>query len=338
MLPESQPAHPVTQGAGAGTMGSVSTPENSPAHVLLTADDTEVPGRDVVSVIGDRTPEDLRQLAVTVAAAAAGHVREARRHIVGPDGRVPVAATKSSDVDPVTAVDRSSEELIRGLLADRAPGDAILGEEDGGVLREDAVTWVVDPIDGTVNFIYGVPASSVSVAATVNGVPVAGAVADIARHRVFSACVGGPAQVGSESAAGGDGHPRSRILGPVTGPAGLSEALVGTGFSYSSARRAQQAALLVELLPQIRDIRRLGSAALDLCAVAAGALDGFYEHGLGPWDHAAGALIAARAGAQVHMPVLTAGYDDGVGVLAAAASVAGELAGHTVSVRMVDNA
>ena len=110
-------------------MGSVSTPENSPAHVLLTADDTEVPGRDVVSVIGDRTPEDLRQLAVTVAAAAAGHVREARRHIVGPDGRVPVAATKSSDVDPVTAVDRSSEELIRGLLADRAPGDAILGEE-----------------------------------------------------------------------------------------------------------------------------------------------------------------------------------------------------------------
>ncbi|MDN6814172.1 MAG: inositol monophosphatase, partial [Corynebacterium variabile] len=201
-----------------------------------------------------------------------------------------------------------------------------------------AVTWVVDPIDGTVNFIYGVPASSVSGAATVNGVPVAGAVADIARHRVFSACVGGPAQVGSESAAGGDGHPRSRILGPVTGPAGLSEALVGTGFSYSSARRAQQAALLVELLPQIRDIRRLGSAALDLCAVAAGALDGFYEHGLGPWDHAAGALIAARAGAQVHMPVLTAGYDDGVGVLAAAASVAGELAGHTVSVRMVDNA
>ncbi|WP_394288961.1 inositol monophosphatase family protein, partial [Corynebacterium variabile] len=136
-------------------MGSVSTPENSPAHVLLTADDTEVPGRDVVSVLGDRTPEDLRQLAVAVAASAAGHVREARRRIVGPDGRVPVAATKSSDIDPVTAVDRSSEELIRGLLTDLAPGDAILGEEDGGLRREDAVTWVVDPIDGTVNFIYG---------------------------------------------------------------------------------------------------------------------------------------------------------------------------------------
>jgi myo-inositol-1(or 4)-monophosphatase len=322
-------------------MGCVSIAENSPSHVLLTADGTQAPGPDAVSVLGSRTPEDLRRLAVTVAAAAAGHVREARRGIVGPDGRVPVAATKSSDVDPVTAVDRSSEELIRGFLADRALGDAILGEEDGGTLREDAVTWVVDPIDGTVNFIYGVPASSVSVAATVNGVPVAGAVADIARHRVFSACTGGPAQVGPDSvgdAAGGDADYRSRVLGSVTGPAGLSEALVGTGFSYSAGRRAQQAALLVDLLPKIRDIRRLGSAALDLCAVAAGALDGFYEHGLGPWDHAAGALIAARAGAQVHMPVLTAGYDDGVGVLAAAPSVSGELAGHTVSVQMVDNA
>ncbi|WP_297008551.1 inositol monophosphatase family protein [uncultured Corynebacterium sp.] len=315
-------------------MGCVSAVANSPHgapgahHVLLTLRSTAVTAPETASVLGGRSPEDLRRTAVRIATAAAGHVRDTRRSIVGPDGRVPVAATKSSDVDPVTAVDRSSEDLIRSFLADHAPRDAILGEEDGGSLQPDAVTWIVDPIDGTVNFIYGIPASAVSIAATVNGAPVAGAVADIARDRVFSACTGGPARV--RDAAGG----RCRVLGPLVGPADLSKALVGTGFSYSSRRRERQAGLLTDLLPRIRDIRRLGSAALDLCAVASGVLDGYYEHGLGPWDHAAGALIAARAGAQVHMPVLTAGYDDGVGVVAAAPSVARELAGQIVAVRM----
>lgn len=266
---------------------------------------------------------------MAVAAAAAAHVRAARRDVVGTDGRVPVAATKSSAVDPVTAVDRSSEALIRGMLDRLASGDAVLGEEDGGVLRPGAVTWVVDPVDGTVNFVYGFPASAVSVAATVDGVPVAGAVADIARHRVFSACTGGLAQVAPE-----DDEGQARTLGPVPGPTNLGTALVATGFSYRAQRRAAQADLLCRLLPRIRDIRRAGSAALDLCGVAAGVVDAYYEHGLGPWDHAAGALVAARAGAQVAMPRLTAGYGDGVGVLAAAPGIAGELAGHVLSVVM----
>lgn len=113
-------------------------------------------------------------------------------------------------------------------------------------------------------------------------------------------------------------------------PADFSRALIGTGFSYRAENRAAQAELLGELLPQIRDIRRIGSAALDLCAVAAGRIDGYFEHGLGPWDHAAGALIAARSGAVVHMPRLSAGYGDGIPVVAAAPSVVGDLAGVVV--------
>lgn len=322
---------------------STGSPAPSPDHVLLSPSTTGTVGPSVTAALGGRTPDQLRETAVAVAAAAAAHVRDARRRAAGEDGRVPVAATKSSAVDPVTAVDRSSESLIRGMLSRLAPQDAVLGEEDGGALRPGTVTWVVDPVDGTVNFIYGFPASAVSVAATVDGVPVAGAVADIARHRVFSACTGGPAQVGGEDAgvagavgtagtAGAAGEAGgARRIGPPPELTDLGGALVATGFSYDAGRRAAQADLLCGLLPRIRDIRRAGSAALDLCAVAAGAVDAYYEHGLGPWDHAAGALIAARAGAQVAMPRLTAGYADGVGVLAASPGISAELAGHVLS-------
>lgn len=299
------------------------------SQITLTRENTETLSVGQAAVLGKRTPEHLRDLAVLIASAAAAHVREARRRITGPDGRVPVAATKSSEVDPVTEIDRSSEQLIRGLLATYAPQDAVLGEENGGHLVPDTVTWVVDPVDGTVNFVYGIPASAVSVAATVHGSPVAGAVADISRRRVYSACLGGAATVGDE-----ENSDQDRILGQLTGPTDLAHALIGTGFSYDADRRALQASLLAGLLPRIRDIRRMGSAALDLCGVAAGMLDGYYEHGLGPWDHAAGVLVAARSGAVVQMPRLTSGYSDGVGVLAAAPGIAEELAGHTSTVAM----
>lgn len=352
MLPETIRVHRSDGVPGPGTMGTVHTfqsfPDGLPDHVLLTPDTTHAPSPDVTAASAGRSPEQLRVVAVQIAAAAARHVRDARHRAAGADGRIPVAATKSSEVDPVTAVDRSSEALVRAMLARSAPQDVVLGEEDGGELVTGTVVWVVDPIDGTVNFIYGIPASAVSIAATVDGFPVAGAVADIARRRIYSGCIGGDALVAPEPGSVTDpgsvpgSAPRSapgqstqaRILAPDGGPGDLSRALVGTGFSYSAQRRSRQAALLVTLLPQIRDIRRLGSAALDLCAVASGALDAYYEHGLGPWDHAAGSLIAARAGRTVFMPRLSAGYDDGVGVFAAAPGVADELAGQVVPVRM----
>lgn len=313
-------------------MGRMPTPSR-PTHICLDRGATSslasltpltslsTPAETEAALAG-RTPEELRTVSARIAAEAADHVR-AERSGWGP--RVGVAATKSSGVDPVTAIDRSSEALIRRRITGSGGAqDAILGEEQGGDLDDGRVTWVVDPVDGTVNLIYGIPASAVSVAATVGGVPVAGAVADIARRRVISACVGGEVTV---EWTGQDPRPE-RTLDVLDGssPGGLDGALVATGFSYQADRRRRQAELLVDLLPGIRDIRRVGSAALDLCAVAAGAVDAYYEHGLGPWDHAAGCLIAARAGADVRMPSLGAGYDDGLGVLAAAPSVGGALA------------
>lgn len=292
-------------------------------QLLLTAQNTTALSTTAAAVLGDRTPEDLRVLAVRVASEAAAHVRRAR---AGLHGRVEVADTKSSTVDPVTGVDRSSEALIRDRLGEFAAGDAVLGEENGGALAADRVTWVADPIDGTVNFIYGIPSSAVSVAAVVDGAPVAAAVADIVRQRVFSACIGGHAMVSGEAEPGGRVTGGRVLQIPGESPAELGTALVGTGFSYEADRRRRQAELLVEVLPRVRDIRRIGSAALDLCSVAAGSLDAYYEHGLGPWDHAAGALVAARAGAVVYQADLAAGSERGLCTLAAAPSVAEPLA------------
>lgn len=259
-------------------------------------------------------PDQLREVAEQLAAEAAEFVRRRRRELLDPGDDRAWVRTKSSPTDPVTVADTDTEQLLRDRLAGLRPGDPILGEEGGGPAGGGAVRWVVDPIDGTVNFIYGVPAYAVSVAAQVDGVSVAGAVADVARGEIYSAALGRGAEVIA------DGQ-RRRLR--CNGVDDLSMALVGTGFGYEPARRAVQAALLADLLPLVRDVRRIGSAALDLCMVAAGRLDAHYEHGLQVWDWAAGALIAAEAGALVLLP----GADgDGAPLLVAAApGIAGQL-------------
>lgn len=221
---------------------------------------------------------------------------------------------KSTPTDPVTVVDTEAERFLRDRLAQLRPGDPILGEEGGATTdagSAGAVTWVLDPIDGTVNFVYGIPAYAVSVAAQVAGESVAGAVADVVAGRVYSAAAGLGAHVTDQR-----GHCALRC----TAVQDLSMALLGTGFGYSARRRTAQAALVAQMLPAVRDVRRIGSAALDLCMVAAGRLDAYYEHGLQVWDRAAGALIAAEAGARVLLPGAPGGA-----VVAAAPGIADEL-------------
>ncbi|RWA17207.1 inositol monophosphatase family protein [Mycolicibacterium brumae] len=243
----------------------------------------------------------LQEVAEQVAVEAAGFVARRRSEVFGavgePDGAAAGAVrAKSTPTDPVTVVDTESEALLRARLAQLRPGDAVLGEEAGGTAdTSGGVTWVLDPIDGTVNFVYGIPAYAVSVAAQIDGVSVAGAVADVAAGTLYSAALYGGARMRD---AGGWRPLRSRGPEQVSD---LSMALVGTGFGYQPDRRAAQARVLGGLLPRIRDIRRIGSAALDLCHVAAGRLDAHYEHGLGRWDWAAGTLIATEAGARLRL-------------------------------------
>ncbi|AYG03856.1 inositol monophosphatase family protein [Gryllotalpicola protaetiae] len=231
--------------------------------------------------------DELLEIARSTAVAAADLVRAKRT------AGVAVAALKSSPVDVVTEADRESEDLIRSLLADARPGDGFLGEESGaGDASTTGVTWVVDPIDGTVNYLYDIPAYAVSIAAVEGGsdpaewTALAGVVVNPVLGEVYAATRGGGAFLG-----------RQRLQ--VQQGKQLATSLVATGFSYTAERRERQASALTRLIPLIRDIRRAGSAALDLCSVAAGRVDAYYERGLNPWDHAAGALIAAEAGAQV---------------------------------------
>ncbi|OBH91165.1 inositol monophosphatase family protein [Mycobacterium sp. E2989] len=271
---------------------------------------------------GDDEPARLRTVAESLATEAAAFVRRRRAEVFGAGSTVTgggAVRSKSTPTDPVTVVDTETERLLRERLAELRPGDPILGEEGGGPADPagtpaDAITWVLDPIDGTVNFVYGIPAYAVSVGVQVAGVSVAGAVADVVGGQVYSAATGLGAHVSD-----GQGVRPLRCAAVDD----LSMALLGTGFGYSRQRRATQAALLARLLPLVRDVRRIGSAALDLCMVAAGRLDAFYEHGLQPWDCAAGALIAAEAGARVSLP---ANDIEGAGlVLAAAPGIADEL-------------
>ncbi|KZS61535.1 inositol monophosphatase family protein [Mycobacterium ostraviense] len=270
----------------------------------------------------DNAPARLRSVAETLAAEAAEFVRGRRAEIFGLHPATDSGAavrTKTTPTDPVTVVDTDTERLLRERLAQLRPGDPILGEEGGGpadstAAAADAVTWVLDPIDGTVNFVYSIPAYAVSVGAQVGGVSVAGAVADVVGGRVYSAAAGLGAHVT-------DRHGIRQLR--CTDVDNLSMALLGTGFGYSTRRRATQAALLARMLPVVRDVRRIGSAALDLCMVAAGQLDAYYEHGLQVWDRAAGALIAAEAGARVLLPAADA--PEGGLVLAAAPGIADEL-------------
>ncbi|OHV03594.1 inositol monophosphatase family protein [Mycobacterium talmoniae] len=263
-------------------------------------------------------PAQLRSVAETLAGEAATFARRRRAEVFGAVASdADAVRTKSTPTDPVTVVDTETERLLRDRLAQLRPGDPILGEEGGGpdaASGADTVTWVIDPIDGTVNFVYDIPAYAVSVAAQVAGRSVAGAVADVVAGRVYSAGAGLGAHVTDE---------RGRHPLRCTAVQDLSMALLGTGFGYSAQRRAAQATLLARLLPVVRDVRRIGSAALDLCMVAAGRLDAYYEHGLQLWDCAAGMLIAAEAGARVLAPEPAAG---GAPLVAAAApGVADEL-------------
>ncbi|TFC98516.1 inositol monophosphatase [Cryobacterium sinapicolor] len=220
-------------------------------------------------------------------ALAAGELAARRRA-----GGVQVAASKSSPEDIVTLADQETESLIRALLAEARPDDGFFGEESAATRGTSGLTWVVDPIDGTVNYLYGFPAWAVSIA-VVEGDPdpatwttLAGAVYNPTGDELFTAAAGEGAWLGGR-----------RLHVPTAVPLSLS--LLGTGFSYRAAERERQADVVRGLIGQVRDIRRIGSAALDLCSVAAGRLNLYYERGLNPWDHAAGALVAREAGARV---------------------------------------
>jgi myo-inositol-1(or 4)-monophosphatase len=231
-------------------------------------------------------PSALLALAVDVAREAADLVARGRASAADS------VDVKSSPVDVVTAVDRASEELIVGRLLAARPDDGLLGEEGASRTGTSGVRWVVDPIDGTVNFLYDVPAYAVSIAAEVDGAVVAGVVLNVANGELFTATVGGGAFLSTRE------RPEPRRL---TGsrPVSLEQTLVATGFGYRAEQRREQGAVVARLVPRVRDIRRFGSAALDLCAVAAGRVDAYYELNLNAWDHAAGALVAAEAGLTV---------------------------------------
>jgi myo-inositol-1(or 4)-monophosphatase len=267
----------------------------------------------------DSDPEGLRAVAEGLADEAAQYVRRRRTEVFGEagdrDGAGSAVRTKSTPTDPVTVVDTETERLLRDRLAELRPGDPVLGEEGGGAVRVEPgrPLWVLDPIDGTVNFVYGIEAYAVSVGVQIDGTSVAGAVANVATGELFSAAVGRGARVR-----------RAGVSTPLRcTPVGeLSMALVGTGFGYAREQRARQAAVLARLLPDIRDMRRLGSCALDLCMVAAGQLDAYYEDGVHVWDWAAGALIAAEAGARMLLPDVDGGGSDLI--VAAAPGIAAE--------------
>jgi myo-inositol-1(or 4)-monophosphatase len=238
--------------------------------------------------VTDDAPRALLDLACD-AAMEAGRMLAAQRP-PGRAGRPEVTSTKSSPTDVVTEMDRAAEALITERLRARRPGDAFLGEE-GGESGQGRVRWVIDPLDGTVNYLYGLADWAVSIAAEVNGTPVAGVVTVPAHDEVFTAVSGEGAWLRAGDAA-------AVSLRCNTGVA-LAQALVATGFGYAAARRTVQGEVVAALLPRVRDIRRGGSAAVDLCSVAAGRVDAFYERGLNHWDYAAGGLIAAEAGARL---------------------------------------
>jgi myo-inositol-1(or 4)-monophosphatase len=187
----------------------------------------------------------------------------------------------------VSAADHRSEETIFRELSKARPGYGFLMEERGHVPGNDKThRWIVDPLDGTTNYLYGFPGFNVSIAAEIDERAMVGVVYDVVRDELFSAVRG--------RGATRDGEP----IRP-TPAADLAHALVGTGFSYDPERRGEQARVLVDVLPRVRDVRRQGAAAVDLCSVACGRLDAYYERGLAPWDLAAGGLIATEAGAEV---------------------------------------
>jgi myo-inositol-1(or 4)-monophosphatase len=215
---------------------------------------------------------------------------------------------KTSDTDPVSDADREAESTITDLLAAERPDDGLLGEEGSRSATASGRRWVIDPLDGTVNFLYGIPQWAVSIALEDAEGPLVGVVHDPVHDETFRARRGGGAQC--------NGHPIR-----VGARDQLEHALVATGFSYREERRGAQAEVARRVLTRVRDIRRAGAAALDLAWLAAGRLDGYYEHGLSPWDWAAGRLLVTEAGgATQELP------GDPPGLVAAAPALLAELA------------
>src|SRR4051812_3014458 len=228
------------------------------------------------------SPADLERLASTTA-------RNAAALVTATYGRPDPVGRKSSPTDVVTQTDLRAEDLIRGQLQEATPEAGVLGEEGETTAPAARLQWVIDPLDGTVNFLYGVPIFAVSIAAAVDGEVVAGAVIDVLRDELFSARLGGRARRNGEQIS-------------VSSCTSLPEALVTTGFSYQADLRARQGEVAHRLLSRARDLRCFGSAALELCWVACGRVDGYFQRDTEIWDRAAGALIAEEAGARIEMP------------------------------------
>lgn len=234
----------------------------------------------------EATTRELMELAASMAREVGDLVRTTR------ETGVDLAGVKSTVTDVVTEADLAAERRLRELIATHRPQDAILGEEGGATAGTSGLTWVVDPIDGTVNYMYGLPVYAVSVA-VVAGEPdpatwtqVAGAVCSPVDGLLWRAGRGLGAWLGDRRLA-------------VNAPRPLGESLVATGFGYDAALRRQQAQVLTGVLDKVRDIRRAGSCAIDLCSLASGQLDAFFERGTNPWDFAAGGLVVREAGGVV---------------------------------------
>ena len=233
--------------------------------------------------------DELEPLALSIAREAGALILE--RRVAG----VEIAETKSSATDIVTAADQASENLIRDRILAARPDDSVLGEEGSQVSGGTGVRWVVDPIDGTVNYAHGIPNYAVSIGVELDGETVVGVVLNPAQGLEYTARRGGGAFC--------NGSP-IRVAEPVE----VAQSVVGTGFNYSPELRVVQARTVAAMLPRVADIRRFGSCALDLCAVAEGSLDGYVEEGIGgAWDYTAGALVATEAGAEVQVLTGVAG-------------------------------
>jgi myo-inositol-1(or 4)-monophosphatase len=222
--------------------------------------------------------DELLALAVELARAAGALLRD-RPTDLG-------AGTKTTPTDAVTVMDRAAEQLILDELGRRRPRDRVVAEEGGSRPGDSGVTWYVDPLDGTVNYVYDIPHWAVSIGVYDGDVAAAAVVYDGAKDEIFCA----------QRGAGATCNDRLLRVTTLSDPA---MALVGTGFAYDATARSRQAEVLRPVLPRVRDIRRAGSAALDLCSVAAARLDAFFEAGMKQWDWAAGALIVREAGGVV---------------------------------------
>jgi myo-inositol-1(or 4)-monophosphatase len=234
--------------------------------------------------VNTRVADDGRMLLEVAREAALAAGGELMRRY----GRTVQAGLKSSATDPVSQADRASEQIIVDVIRRHRPGDAMLREEGGASSGEGEYRWVIDPLDGTVNYLYGFGVWAVSIAVSDREGALAGVVHDPLHGETFVALRGGGAWLDDR---------RLQVNDPVS----LASALVATGFSYVAEERRRQARTVARLLPLVGDIRRAGSAALDLCTVASGRVDAFFEDNLSPWDWAAGALIAREAGATVRM-------------------------------------